>query len=62
LSAALATEVTPSGITVPIVEPGAFRAGLHRIRTRQEAAAIPRHPRRNWPPESKVTRSTDFDQ
>ena len=41
LSEALAAEVAPFGIKVLIVEPGAFRTGLHRSGTRQEAAAIP---------------------
>jgi NAD(P)-dependent dehydrogenase (short-subunit alcohol dehydrogenase family) len=41
LSEALAPEVAPFGIKVLIVEPGAFRTGLHRPGTRQEAAAIP---------------------
>lgn len=33
--------VAPFGIKVLIVEPGAFRTGLHRTGTRQETAAIP---------------------
>lgn len=41
LSEALAAEAAPFGIKVLIVEPGAFRTGLHRTGTRQEAAAIP---------------------
>lgn len=41
LSEALAAEVAPFGIKVLIVEPGAFRTGLHRTGTRQEATAIP---------------------
>jgi NAD(P)-dependent dehydrogenase (short-subunit alcohol dehydrogenase family) len=41
LSEALASEVAPFGITVLIVEPGAFRTGLHRTGTRQEATPIP---------------------
>lgn len=41
LSEALAAEVSPFGIKVLIVEPGAFRTGLHRVGTRQETAAIP---------------------
>jgi NAD(P)-dependent dehydrogenase (short-subunit alcohol dehydrogenase family) len=41
LSEALAVEVAPFGIKVLIVEPGAFRTGLHRTGTRQETAAIP---------------------
>jgi NAD(P)-dependent dehydrogenase (short-subunit alcohol dehydrogenase family) len=40
LSEALAAEVAPFGIKVLIVEPGAFRTGLHRTGTRQETAAI----------------------
>ncbi len=41
LSEALAAEVAPFGIKVLIVEPGAFRTGLHRTGTRQEATPIP---------------------
>jgi NAD(P)-dependent dehydrogenase (short-subunit alcohol dehydrogenase family) len=41
LSEALAPEVAPFGIKVLIVEPGAFRTGLHRNGRRQEAAVIP---------------------
>jgi len=41
LSEALAAEVAPFGIKVLIVEPGAFRTGLHRAGTRQETAPIP---------------------
>src|SRR5207249_8798370 len=41
LSEALAAEVAPFGITVLIVEPGAFRTGLHRTGTRQESTPIP---------------------
>jgi NAD(P)-dependent dehydrogenase (short-subunit alcohol dehydrogenase family) len=41
LSEALASEVAPFGITVLIVEPGAFRTGLHRTGTRQESTPIP---------------------
>jgi NAD(P)-dependent dehydrogenase (short-subunit alcohol dehydrogenase family) len=41
LSEALAAEVASFGIKVLIVEPGAFRTGLHRTGTRQETAAIP---------------------
>jgi NAD(P)-dependent dehydrogenase (short-subunit alcohol dehydrogenase family) len=41
LSEALAAEVGPFGIKVLIVEPGAFRTGLHRSGARQESAAIP---------------------
>ena len=41
LSEALAAEVAPFGIKVLIVEPGAFRTGLHRTGTRQETAPIP---------------------
>lgn len=41
LSEALAAEVAPFGIKVLIVEPGAFRTGLHRDGTRQETAPIP---------------------
>ena len=41
LSEAAAAEVAPFGIKVLIVEPGAFRTGLHRTGTRQETAAIP---------------------
>jgi len=40
LSEAAAVEVAPFGIKVLIVEPGAFRTGLHRTGTRQETAAI----------------------
>jgi NAD(P)-dependent dehydrogenase (short-subunit alcohol dehydrogenase family) len=41
LSEALAAEVAPFGIKVLIVEPGAFRTGLHRVGTRQESTPIP---------------------
>jgi NAD(P)-dependent dehydrogenase (short-subunit alcohol dehydrogenase family) len=41
LSEALAAEVAPFGIKVLIVEPGAFRTGLHRGGTRQESTPIP---------------------
>lgn len=41
LSEALAAEVAPFGIKVLIVEPGAFRTGLHRTGTRQETEPIP---------------------
>jgi NAD(P)-dependent dehydrogenase (short-subunit alcohol dehydrogenase family) len=41
LSEALAAEAAPFGIKVLIVEPGAFRTGLHRTGTRQETPAIP---------------------
>jgi NAD(P)-dependent dehydrogenase (short-subunit alcohol dehydrogenase family) len=41
LSEALAAEVAPLEIKVLIVEPGAFRTGLHRTGTRQESAPIP---------------------
>jgi NAD(P)-dependent dehydrogenase (short-subunit alcohol dehydrogenase family) len=41
LSEALAAEVAPFGIKVLIVDPGAFRTGLHRTGTRQETAPIP---------------------
>jgi NAD(P)-dependent dehydrogenase (short-subunit alcohol dehydrogenase family) len=41
LSEALAAEVAPFGIKVLIVEPGAFRTGLHRGGTRQESTLIP---------------------
>jgi NAD(P)-dependent dehydrogenase (short-subunit alcohol dehydrogenase family) len=41
LSEALVAEVAPFGIKVLIVEPGAFRTGLHRTGTRQETAPIP---------------------
>jgi NAD(P)-dependent dehydrogenase (short-subunit alcohol dehydrogenase family) len=41
LSEALTAEAAPFGIKVLIVEPGAFRTGLHRTGTRQEAASIP---------------------
>ncbi|MBO0813438.1 MAG: SDR family NAD(P)-dependent oxidoreductase [Microlunatus sp.] len=41
LSEALAAEVAPFGIKVLIVEPGAFRTGLHRTGTRQESVPIP---------------------
>jgi NAD(P)-dependent dehydrogenase (short-subunit alcohol dehydrogenase family) len=40
LSEALAAETAPFGIKVLIVEPGAFRTGLHRAGTRQESAPI----------------------
>jgi NAD(P)-dependent dehydrogenase (short-subunit alcohol dehydrogenase family) len=40
LSEALAAEVEPFGIKVMIVEPGAFRTGLHRTGTRQETRSI----------------------
>lgn len=41
LSEALAAEVAPFGIKVLIVEPGAFRTGLHRSGSRQESAELP---------------------
>lgn len=40
LTEALAAEVAPFGIKVLVVEPGAFRTGLHRAGTRQESARI----------------------
>jgi NAD(P)-dependent dehydrogenase (short-subunit alcohol dehydrogenase family) len=40
LSEALATEIAPFGIKVLIVEPGAFRTGLHRTGTRQQTTAM----------------------
>lgn len=41
LSEALAAEVAPFGVRVLVVEPGAFRTGLHRSDAMLQSAAIP---------------------
>lgn len=41
LSEALAAEVAPFGVRVLIVEPGAFRTGLHRTGSRRETTPLP---------------------
>jgi NAD(P)-dependent dehydrogenase (short-subunit alcohol dehydrogenase family) len=58
LSEALAIEVAPFGVTVLIVEPGAFRTGLHRDGIRQEATPIPAYDNIIGPVR---TQQADFD-